>query len=66
MFCCYINVKVCASIKVIKYMAKYMYKGYDRTTLKVKNRNNKIKTYRAGCYLKLIKCFAYLIGYLSY
>ena len=29
----YINIKVCASVKSIKYIYKYIYKGSDRTTL---------------------------------
>jgi len=66
MFCCYINVKVYASVRAVKYMTKYIYKGYNRTTFRVKNYNNKIKTYVVGCYLRLIKCFAHLIEYASY
>jgi len=31
----YINVKVCASIKSVKYIYKYIYKGNDRTTLRL-------------------------------
>jgi hypothetical protein len=29
----YINIKVCASVKSVKYIYKYIYKGNDRTTL---------------------------------
>ena len=31
----YINVEVCASIKSVKYIHKYIYKGSDRTTLQL-------------------------------
>ena len=32
---CHINVKICASIKAIKYIHKYIYKGHDHATLGV-------------------------------
>ena len=32
-YCVYINVKICASIKAVKYIHKYIYKGSDYTTL---------------------------------
>ena len=31
----YINIEVCASIKSIKYINKYIYKGNDRSTLQL-------------------------------
>ena len=33
MFNCYINVKVCAGIRCVKYIYKYIYKSHDRTTM---------------------------------
>lgn len=35
MFNCHINVKVCSSIKVIKYLYKYIYKGHDKTSFNI-------------------------------
>ncbi|THH13907.1 hypothetical protein EW146_g6363 [Bondarzewia mesenterica] len=32
---CHINVEICASIKAIKYIHKYIYKGHDRATLEL-------------------------------
>src|SRR6266436_3848816 len=32
---CHINVEICASIKAIKYIHKYIYKGHDRATLEM-------------------------------
>jgi hypothetical protein len=32
---CHINVEICASVKAIKYIHKYIYKGHDRTTIQV-------------------------------
>ncbi len=34
---CHINVEVCVSVKAIKYIHKYIYKGHDRTTLEVRD-----------------------------
>ncbi|XP_026459754.1 uncharacterized protein LOC113360460 [Papaver somniferum] len=35
MFNCHINVEVCAGIRAVKYINKYIYKGYDKTTVVV-------------------------------
>ena len=32
---CHINVEICASVKAIKYIHKYIYKGHDRATLEM-------------------------------
>ena len=32
---CHINVEICASIKAIKYIHKYIYKGHNRATLEM-------------------------------
>ena len=36
---CHINVEICSSIAVIKYLFKYVYKGHDRATIEI-GRNN--------------------------
>jgi len=36
----HINVKICASIKVVKYLNKYIYKGTDLATLALNNANS--------------------------
>ena len=33
LFNCHINVEVCARIRCVKYIYKYIYKGHDRTTM---------------------------------
>jgi hypothetical protein len=36
-FNCHINIEACGSIKVVKYMYKYIYKGHDRACITVDN-----------------------------
>ncbi|XP_071681794.1 uncharacterized protein [Lolium perenne] len=35
MFNCHINVEVCSSIKAVKYLYKYIYKGHDQTSFNI-------------------------------
>ena len=35
MFNCHINVEVCSSIKAVKYLYKYVYKGHDRASISI-------------------------------
>ena len=39
MFDCHINLEVCGSIKAVKYIHKYIYKGPDRATIQAGNQN---------------------------
>jgi hypothetical protein len=51
-FNCHINVEACGSIKVVKYLFKYLYKGHDHATITVREANDdnafvdEIKQYR--------------------
>ena len=47
----YINIKVYTSIKAIKYINKYIYKGDDRTTVQLLDNNNEISKYLYGRYI---------------
>ena len=49
-YCAYINVEICTSIKSIKYIHKYIYKGSDCTTLQLMD-SNKISQYLQGYYI---------------
>ena len=44
----YINVEISASIKAVKYIHKYIYKGSDQVTVELENTNNEIKRYLQG------------------
>src|SRR6202167_3833817 len=56
---CHINVEICASVKAIKYIHKYIYKGHDRTTLEVTREGqqaiNEIKEYVDARYISAIE-----------
>ena len=48
---CYINVESIASVKAIKYIYKYVYKGHDRTTIEFGTCRDEIKLYLDACYI---------------
>lgn len=39
-FNCHINVEVCTSVKSVKYIYKYVYKGYDSATVRLASEGN--------------------------
>lgn len=41
MFDCHINVEVCSTIKAVKYLYKYIYKGHDKITYRLVSTNSK-------------------------
>ena len=43
--------EVCASVQVIKYIHKYIYKGTDRMTLQLQSSDDKISQYLQGWYI---------------
>ncbi|XP_028121647.1 uncharacterized protein LOC114318877 [Camellia sinensis] len=49
-FNCHINVEVCAGMRCVKYIHKYIYKGYDRTTM-VLGLINEIQQYLDARYI---------------
>ena len=40
MFNCHINVEVCSSIKAVKYLYKYIYKGHDKASFNIDQPDN--------------------------
>ncbi|KAL5560737.1 hypothetical protein UlMin_036948 [Ulmus minor] len=40
-FNCHINVEICSTIKAVKYLYKYIYKGHDRIAFHINSKNNK-------------------------
>ncbi|XP_028089713.1 uncharacterized protein LOC114290036 [Camellia sinensis] len=50
LFNCHINVEVCAGMRCVKYIHKYIYKGYDRTMM-VLGSINEIQQYLDARYI---------------
>ena len=48
---CHINIEICASIKAIKYIHKYIYKGHDCATLGVGEDIDEILEHIGSCYI---------------
>ena len=52
LFNCHINVEACGSIKAVKYLFKYIYKGHDRASVVMRDASkadddvDEIKQYR--------------------
>ena len=47
----HINVEVCGSVKAVKYIHKYIYKGGDRATVVLDSEHDEIKRYLHGRYI---------------
>jgi hypothetical protein len=47
----HINVEVCGSVKAVKYIHKYIYKGGDRATATLDSEHDEIKRYLHGRYI---------------
>ena len=52
---CHINVEVCISVKAIKYIHKYIYKGHDHTTLEFTGQDE-IKQFLDAQYISACEC----------
>ncbi|XP_021762956.1 uncharacterized protein LOC110727683 [Chenopodium quinoa] len=52
LFDCHLNVEVCSTIKAVKYLYKYVYKGHDRVAFNIlaedKNCNDEIAQFQSG------------------
>ena len=48
---CHINVEICTSVKAIKYIHKYIYKGHDRATIAVGEDIDEILDHIGGHYV---------------
>ena len=41
-FNCHINVEICSSIKCVKYLYKYLFKGADHANIVISEKNNEL------------------------
>jgi hypothetical protein len=66
MFNAHINVESCHSVKAIKYICKYIYKGSDQAVLEISNSetaNDEIKQYQIGRYINSNEAAWRLFGF---
>ena len=61
----YINIEICTSIKAVKYIHKYIYKGSDCTTLQLTD-GDEVNKYLQGCYIGPSKAIQRLFKFLIY
>ena len=47
----HINVELTFNVRSIKYIQKYLYKGYDRTTMELGQNRDELKQYLDTCYV---------------
>ncbi|XP_074596266.1 uncharacterized protein LOC141851422 [Brevipalpus obovatus] len=59
----HINVEICASIKSIKYIHKYIYKGYDAARVEIVDNRNEILSYLTGRYVGATEAFWRMFAY---
>ncbi|PIA35515.1 hypothetical protein AQUCO_03500110v1 [Aquilegia coerulea] len=62
MFDSHINVEICASVRAVKYIHKYIYKGHDRATMVVGGTTDEIKQYIDARYVGSIEAAWRLLG----
>ena len=48
----HINTKMCASVQIMKYIHKYVFKKINRITLQMQNDDNEITQYLASRYIE--------------
>ncbi|OBZ80277.1 hypothetical protein A0J61_11674, partial [Choanephora cucurbitarum] len=59
----HINFECCQGVEAIKYINKYVYKGSDRSTLKLSDTGDEINKHLQGCYIGPTEAFARLFEY---
>ncbi|XP_074293041.1 uncharacterized protein LOC141619936 [Silene latifolia] len=55
-YVCHIKVEICSTVKAVKYLYKYVYKGHDRVSLAVTDEHNlqvvnKVAAYQNACWV---------------
>lgn len=59
----HINVECCQGVAAIKYINKYVYKGSDRTTLKISDTKDEIEKHLQGSYIGPTEAFGRIFEY---
>lgn len=59
---CHINVEVCSSVKAVKYIHKYVYKGHDRATLSI-SLHDEVQGHLDSRYISASEAAFHLLGF---
>ena len=59
----HINIEICSTVSVFKYLFKYVYKGGDRTTAVLQNEANEIQDYVDARYLSAPEAVWHIFGF---
>jgi hypothetical protein len=59
----HINLEICNSVKAVKYIYKYVYKGHDRATIEIANNNDEISIFLTGRYISASESMHRVLGY---
>jgi hypothetical protein len=62
-FKAHINVECCQGVQAIKYINKYVYKGADRTTMRLSDTDDEIERYLQGRYIGPTEAFWRIFEY---
>lgn len=62
-FAAHINVECCQSVQAIKYINKYVYKGSDKSTMKLSDTENEIEKHLQGRYIGPTEAFGHIFEY---
>ena len=65
LFKIYINVEVCTTVKTVKYIHKYIYKGHDKATLQI-YKIDKITRYITCRYIRPAQAIQSILKFLIY
>lgn len=60
---CHINFGVCTIIDKVKYLFKYFHKNNDCATVSLEDRNNKVKCYLSGQFIRSMEALWHIIRF---
>jgi hypothetical protein len=63
---CHINLECVSSVKAIKYIYKYIYKGHDRITMEFGRSKDEIKLYLDACYVSACEALWHIYQFLMH
>jgi hypothetical protein len=58
---CHINIEICALVRAVKYIHKYIYKGHDRATMRFGEETDEIQQYLDARYIGASEAIRHLL-----